>query len=112
MMGMPSAWASAAWSTAAYAGAAGLLAYAMLRGLPRRETRLEKKHRKRREKLKRIERTRTKGLHDLQMMWAVHRRGGEEAVKAYIAVRKRSPRYQLTHRVPPDGSTIGRMRTR
>lgn len=85
MMGMPSAWACAA--------GAGLLVYryAMFRGRPRRETRLGKKHRKRRLKTKRIERTRTKGLHDLQMMWAVHQRGGEEAMNAYIAARKRSP---------------------
>jgi len=85
MMGMPSAWASAA-----YAAGAGLLAYAMFRGLGRRETRLEKRRRKRRLKTKRIERTRTKGWHDLQMMWAVHQRGGEEAMKAYIAASKRA----------------------
>jgi hypothetical protein len=107
MMGVPMSWAHAG----AIAGA-GLLAYALFRGMPRRETLLQKKRRKRREKQKRIERTRTKGLHDLQMLWAVHRRGGEEALKAYVAARKPSRRYRLAHAAPPDGSALGRVHTR
>jgi hypothetical protein len=78
MMGMPSAWACAA--------GAGLLVY-RYRGARRASERSTASA----AKTKRIERTRTKGLHDLQMMWAVHQRGGEEAMNAYIAARKRSP---------------------
>lgn len=91
MMSGPMSWAS----VGLMAAGAGI-AYAMFRGWPRRrETLVQKKHRKRRERNTRIARTRAKGLHDLRMIWAIHGRGGDEALKAYIATRKPHKRGKL-----------------
>ena len=90
MMAGPMSWASVGLAVAGVG-----IAYAMFRGLPRRETLLQKKRRKRRERNKHLARVRAKGLHDLCMIWAIHGRGGDEALKVYIAARKPHKRGRL-----------------